>query len=47
MTPNVSKEKIQAANELFCTRYGTTPEEYGEQVVSREDIEKAKQIVVG
>lgn len=45
VTPNVSKEKIDAANNLIGNRYGLLPEEYDEKVASKEDKEKAKMIV--
>jgi len=45
VTPNVSVEKIESAIDLIVKRYSLLPEEYDEQVVSRQDKEKAKKIV--
>lgn len=44
VTPNTSEEKIAAALELMG-KQGLLPEEYDEQVVSRKDQERAKEIV--
>lgn len=45
ITPSATKEKVQEANRITFKRYGLLPEEYGEQVVSNEDKERAKEIV--
>ena len=45
VTPNVTSEKIQSAIELTFMKMGTLPERYDNLVVSRSDIEKAKEIV--
>jgi len=45
VTPNVSKEKIDSANNLIASKYALLPEEYDEKVVSREDKQKARLIV--
>lgn len=45
VTPNISSEKIGAANTLMGKRYGCLPEEYDQLVVSRKDKEKVKRIV--
>lgn len=45
VTPNVSAEKIKAANRLTSKRYGLLPEEYDSEVVSIEDKKKSKIIV--
>lgn len=45
VTPNVTNQKIKAANRLIGMKYGLLPEEYDEKVVSREDKEKAKRII--
>jgi hypothetical protein len=45
VTPNVSKQKIDSAIELISKKDSLLPEEYDEQVVSREDKEKARTII--
>ncbi|HJR84087.1 MAG TPA: hypothetical protein VJ772_01835 [Nitrososphaeraceae archaeon] len=45
VTPNVSKEKIESANNLIASKYGLLPKEYDLHVVSKEDKEKARQII--
>ena len=45
VNPNVSEQKNRAANALIVKKYGFIPEEYDEQVVSRDDKEKAKKII--
>ena len=45
VTPNVTKEKIESANILIASKYSLLPEEYDQQVVSKQDKEKAKLIV--
>jgi len=45
VTPNVSKEKIDSAIRLIVMGYSLLPEEYDKLVVSRQDKEKAKDIV--
>ena len=45
VTPNVTSEKIHAANELTLIKMGTLPEAYDNSVVSNADVEKAKDIV--
>ena len=45
VTPSATKEKVQEANRVTFKRYGLLPEEYDEQVVSKEEKEKAKKIV--
>jgi hypothetical protein len=45
VTPSATKEKVQEANRITFKRYGLLPEEYGQQVVSREDKQRAKMIV--
>ena len=44
ITPNVTAEKIKDANRLIWLKYGLTPEEYDEAVVSNIDKERAKHI---
>lgn len=45
VTPNTTKEKTQEANRITFKRYGLLPDEYDDQIVSREDKERAKEIV--
>jgi hypothetical protein len=45
VTPSATKEKVQEANRITFKRYGLLPEEYGQQVVSKEDKQRAKMIV--
>ncbi len=45
VTPNVTKEKIQSANELTFMKMGMLPEQYESLVISNEDKERAKNIV--
>lgn len=45
VTPSATKEKVQEANRITFKRHGLLPEEYDEQVVSKEDKERAKEIV--
>ena len=45
VTPSATKEKVQEANRITFKRYGLLPEEYGDQVVSRDDKQRAKMIV--
>ena len=45
VTPNTSEAKNKAAIELMFKKYGSTPEEYDIQVVSREDKKRAKKII--
>ena len=45
VNPNVSEQKNLAANALIVKKYGFILEEYDEQVVSREDKQKAKKII--
>jgi hypothetical protein len=45
VTPNVSKAKIDSAVRLIVMGYSLLPEEYDKHVVSRQDKEKAKNIV--
>jgi hypothetical protein len=45
VTPNTSEAKNKAAIELMFKKYGSTPEEYDTQVVSREDKKRAKKII--
>ena len=45
VNPNVSEQKNRAANALIVKKYGFIPEEYDEDVVSREDKQKAKKII--
>ena len=45
VTPSATKEKVREANRITFKRYGLLPEEYGDQVVSREDKQRAKMIV--
>ena len=45
VTPSATKEKVQEANRITFKRYGLLPEEYGHQVVSKENKERAKMIV--
>ena len=45
VTPNATKEKVKEANRITFKRYGLLPEEYAEQVVSKEDKQRAKDIV--
>ncbi len=45
LTPNTSREKIHSATSLIGQRFGLLPEEYDQEVVSREDKERAKGIV--
>jgi hypothetical protein len=45
VTPSATKEKVQEANRITFKRYGLLPDEYGDQIVSGEDKERAKEIV--
>jgi hypothetical protein len=45
ISPNTSAEKIREANRITALRLGYLRSEYDKLVVSRDDIEKAKQIV--
>ena len=45
VTPNASKEKIKEAIRIINKRYGLLPEEYDNQIVSKDDKQKAKEIV--
>jgi hypothetical protein len=46
VTPSATKEKVQeAANRITFKRYGLLPEEYDDQVVSKDDKQRAKMIV--
>lgn len=45
INPETSAQKIRAANRVNISRYVSTPEEYDEEVVSREDVKKTKHIV--
>jgi hypothetical protein len=45
VTPNTSQEKISDAIKLMGSQAGLLPEEYDEQVVKREDQQRAAQIV--
>ena len=45
VTPSATKEKVQEANRITFKRYGLLPEEYGDQVVSKDDKQRAKMIV--
>lgn len=45
VTPNTSEAKNKAAIELMFKKYGSTPEEYDIQVVSRENKKRAKKII--
>ena len=45
VNPNVSEQKIRAANALLMKQAGLLPEEYDEEVVSKEDKERAKKLL--
>ena len=45
VTPNTSEAKNKAAIELMFKKYGSTPEEYDAQVVSRDNKKRAKKII--
>jgi hypothetical protein len=45
VTPNATREKTQEANRITFKRYGLLPDEYDDQIVSREDKKRAKEIV--
>jgi hypothetical protein len=45
VTPNVTKQKIKTANELTFMKMGTLTEQYENLVISREDKNRAKEIV--
>lgn len=45
VTPDTSSKKISSAKRLIGQKYGLLPEEYDQEVVSREDKERAKEIV--
>ncbi len=45
VTPDTSEKKIQEAKRLIGHKFGSLEEEYDEVVVSRDDKEKAKQII--
>jgi len=42
VTPNVSREKIDSANNLIAARYGLLPDEYDQLIVSREEQQRAR-----
>jgi hypothetical protein len=43
VTPNVSNQKIESAIDLIASRYGLLPDEYDEEVISKQNKEKARQ----
>ncbi|MGB6591465.1 MAG: hypothetical protein WBE68_08170, partial [Candidatus Nitrosopolaris sp.] len=45
VNPETSAKKIKAANRVTISKYGSMPEEYDQEVVSRVDVERAKRIV--
>lgn len=45
VTPIATKEKVREANKITFKRFGLLPEEFGEQVESKEDKQKARTIV--
>lgn len=45
VTPVATKEKVKEANRIIFKKFGLLPEEYGEQIVSKQDKQKAKTIV--
>lgn len=45
ISPSATKEKTQEANRITFKKYGLLPDEYGDQIVSRDDKQIAKEIV--
>ena len=45
VTPVATKEKVREANKITFKRFGLLAEEFGDQVVSKEDKQKARAIV--